>query len=722
MWIEDTYRRLHLDFHMPDWSPEILARFDAGQIVESTLRARADALYFFAKCHYGNAYYRTEVGHRHRGMGERDFLAEVIEECRKAKLTVVAYFSLVWDQWASLQHPDWCMRDPEGNAVLQFWPYLCFNSPYREYTQSMLRELVKGYDIDGIHFDMINFPFNGLACYCDRCRRLFLEEHGLRIPERPTWDEPWRAFLRFRNETVSRFAGELQRVVREQKPGLEIDFNYHGSPGFDWRAGQRPVEHASFSAQSTGESYPAAFGVHYTTMEARFLKGLFPGRPAEIVTSRFGGLWDYTIKPEAQLRWELCTALANGCKAMVVDQNLLDGTVDPLVYERVGEVFGEIERKRELWGGEPLRFAGLYYSCSSRDFYARGDLPRYLLSFGGAFRALVESHLPVEILQEEGCTLQRLQAYPVVVLANVAAMGEAEAQMFRRYVSEGGVLVATGDTALYDQWGEPRRESALDDLFGASFEGWSQTRNVYLRLGGAAGPPEAGSRAGSAAQRTPAGVPASLAAAVDAREYIVCNFPAALLRPTTGTPHGSLHLSFHDSAPPYRTFSHHLPPPWKEAGPALVLNACGKGFSLYCPARLAAAYADLYNLPAQRRLLAAMVTAHARPPVQIAAPLNVEVVIDETQGKGGGRRWVIHLLGFNARKELLTRRSNMEEAPVRPGAAMEEAPLYRARIELPADPTSVRCWSKSTELKQEGRRLELLVSEVHEAVVVELPA
>jgi hypothetical protein len=222
MWIEDTYRRLHLDFHMPDWSPEILARFDAGQIVESTLRARADALYFFAKCHYGNAYYRTEVGHRHRGMGERDFLAEVIEECRKAKLTVVAYFSLVWDQWASLQHPDWCMRDPEGNAVLQFWPYLCFNSPYREYTQSMLRELVKGYDIDGIHFDMINFPFNGLACYCDRCRRLFLEEHGLRIPERPTWDEPWRAFLRFRNETVSRFAGELQRVVREQKPGLRL--------------------------------------------------------------------------------------------------------------------------------------------------------------------------------------------------------------------------------------------------------------------------------------------------------------------------------------------------------------------------------------------------------------------------------------------------------------------------------------------------------------------
>ena len=56
---------------------------------------------------------------------------------------------------------------------------------------------------------------------------------------------------------------------------------------------------------------------------------------------------------------------------------------------------------------------------------------------------------------------------------------------------------------------------------------------------------------------------------------------------------------------------------------------------------------------------------------------------------------------------------------MRPGPAMEQAALYRARIRLPAVPKSVRAWSRSTELKTNGREVDLLVSEVHEALVVE---
>ena len=718
MWIEDTYRRLHLDFHMPDWSPEILASFDAGQIVSNVKRANADALYFFAKCHYGNAYYKTQVGKRHRNMKDRDFLAEMTRACRKASLTIPAYFSLVWDVHVSVNHPEWCMRHPDGQAATNPWPYICFNSPYRQYTTEMLKE-VAAYDIDGIHFDMINFSFNGLSCYCDTCRKMFFNRTGRHIPEQPTWDETWRQFLRFRNETILSFVSDVRAAVHSVKPDLPMDFNYHGSPGFDWRAGQKPIMHTTFNPQGSGESYPAAFGVHYTSFEARFLKDLIPDRPAEIVTSRFNGLWDYTVKQEAGLKWELTTALSHGCKVMVVDQNLHDGSVDPLVYDRLAPVYREIEEKRELWGGTPLKFAALYYSVSSRDFYARGDLPKYLLSAGGAFRALVESHLPVDVLHEENCTLEKMRVYPVVVLANVAVMSDAEAEMFRRYVAGGGVLVSTGDTALHDEAGRQRRELILADVFGATYTGKTETRNHYLRV--------EGGKVGSG---------------LEAKEYILCNYPGNIVEPTTGKPVGTLHLSFHDPLPPYQTFSHHLTPPWRQAGPAVIVNDFGKGHSLYTPSRVCAAYADLYALAAQRKLLANLVTAEAPPPLSVDAPLNVEVVVNEQRrgiagSDGGGPdsktppvslvtgktqpegRLIIHLIGCNPLKEIFTRGSQMDDRPVRPGPTMEEALLYRARIELPAAPKSVKAWSPSTELKVEGRQVDIMVSEIHEALIVE---
>ena len=725
MWIQDTYRRLHLDFHMPDWSPEILSGFDAGQIVDNVKRSGADALYFFAKCHYGNAYYKTEVGKRHPGMKERDFLAETIAACRAAGLTVPAYFSLVWDVHISVHHPEWCMRHPDGTPATNPWPYICYNSPYRNYTAEMLKE-VAAYDIDGVHFDMLNFSFNGLSCYCDTCKQLFFDRTGRHIPEQPSWDETWRQFLQFRNETLLSFAEDMCAALHSVKPDLPIDFNYHGSPGFDWRAGQKPLMHTAISAQGSGESYPAAFGVHYTSFEARFLKDLIPERPAEIVTSRFNGLWDYTVKSEAGLKWELSTALAHGCKVMVVDQNLHDGTVDPLVYDRLAPLFTEIRDKEPLWGGPPLKFAALYYSCSSRDFYARGELPRYLLSAGGAFRALVESHLPVEVLQEESCTVERLRPYPVVVLANVAAMSEGEAEMFHAYVRGGGVLVSTGNTALYDEYGRPRRESALADVFGAAYLGKTETANHFLRIDSE-----------------------SLGRGIAANEYIICNTPGNVVSPTTGSAAGSVHLSFHDARPPYQTFSHHMTPPWKAVGPAVVVNAFGRGWSLYAPSRICGAYADLYTLPAQRKLLANLVTAKAEPEIKIRAPLNVEAVITDLRGLPAGARGggdgsrdkgeggdrplslvtgkplaggglIIHLIGYNPRKEIYTSRSQMDESPVRPGPAMEEAPLYRAEIELPREPESVRAWSPTTEVKLDGCTIRLLVSQIHEALIVRM--
>jgi hypothetical protein len=54
----------------------------------------------------------------------------------------------------------------------------------------------------------------------------------------------------------------------------------------------------------------------------------------------------------------------------------------------------------------------------------------------------------------------------VLILPNLAAISDAQADVVKRYVLRGGGLIATGDTSLCNEWGEIRQDYALADLFG----------------------------------------------------------------------------------------------------------------------------------------------------------------------------------------------------------------------------------------------------------------
>src|ERR1035437_7990112 len=92
------------------------------------------------------------------------------------------------------------------------------------------------------------------------------------------------------------------------------------------------------------------------------------------------------------------------------------------------------------------------------------------------------------------------EQFSVLVLPNFAAMTVAQIESVTRFVERGGGLIATGDSSRCNEWGEPRPDFALADLFGAHITGAPsvQTRrrrptealHTYLRL-----TPEIGSRA-----------------------------------------------------------------------------------------------------------------------------------------------------------------------------------------------------------------------------------
>ena len=371
------------------------------------------------------AYYNSKVAAKCPGLGSRDLLSECLDEAKKHNLPIVAYCQVQYDSSSWRAHPDWRMQDADGKDL---GDRLCYNSGYLEFIKQVLGEMMN-YPIVGFHVDMLDFGFGPpVGCFCPRCRELFRKKYGVDMPKGVTWDKKWDHMLQFRCDSNTRFCQEVQTFVHAKRPELSVDFNYHGYPPFSWLPGEMPSQHARNGDFVTCEPLPWAFGHNTPSFLSLFIAGARPEGPWQVATSRgVRGYHDFAIRPAAELSWEVFTYFAHGVQCTIVDKLNYDGGMDPVVYDRIGGVYSEIEAKREYFGHKPLPEVGLYYSSRSRDWYGRENPAKYNAAPWGAHRALVQSHIPMGVIVEVDLSLEQLRHYPVVYLPGVAIISEQEA-------------------------------------------------------------------------------------------------------------------------------------------------------------------------------------------------------------------------------------------------------------------------------------------------------
>src|SRR5690606_38934271 len=114
-WFRENIRQIHIDFHMPEFPRDAIKNFDAEQFVSHIVRAKANVIGVFTKCHFGNAFYDNTIGHKHSGL-KGDFFGEVLTEAKKHDIKVIAYYSLGTDGPAVLNNPDWPQVDARGQV------------------------------------------------------------------------------------------------------------------------------------------------------------------------------------------------------------------------------------------------------------------------------------------------------------------------------------------------------------------------------------------------------------------------------------------------------------------------------------------------------------------------------------------------------------------------------------------------------------------------------
>ena len=673
--------------------PFFFSRASGEAIVENLLKAKVEYAVIFMK-DQDFAYYNSNLARRCPGLGGRDLFTEITEAARKHSLPIVAYCQIQGDTSAWLAHPDWRMEEWNGNSIHS---RLCYNSGYLEYTKKIATELMQ-YDIVGFHFDMLDFGFGPpYSCFCSlNCQPRFRDEYKMEMPrpKAPTWDADWEKILEFRANSNTRFCRELQAFVKSQRPEVAVDYNYHGYPPFSWVVGELPVRHAENGDFVTAESLPWIFGYNNPSLLSLFMAGARLGGPTQVATSRsIYEYYDPTIRPVADMTWEVSTCHAHGAQVTIVDKIRYDGTQDPLVYERIGKVFAESRSKRQYWGHRPLPEVGLYYSARSRDWFGQEEPLKYMQAFWGAHKALMESHLTMGMIMDENVSAARLKEFDVVYVPNAAILSDGEVRLFQDYAHGGGKLLFTGLSGVYDRYGKLQDMSALTDLIGARFvEAMLTPENNFLRL-----------------PNSLAGAEQVLLSDLPPNWPMLVNGPINRFEATTAQALGELMTPYHADSHFGRMLS-----PEKVVAPAIYVNRVGQGTVVLAGCAPDHAYAGNYRIPEHRHLIRNLIRyLQPNPLLTVDAPANVEVMLHSDDAH---QRLLIHLLCFSSPATSVA-------APFGKGRQVLPPPMetpmhYEAHLTLNRAFASATAASSGTEVRTTGQRIHLATSAIHEVLIV----
>ena len=201
-------------------------------------------------------------------------MRDVLDGCHAESIAVALYVSLIFDRWASDNHPEWRMKRANGDDIGKGGRHglNCPNSPYREYVRSWVEEICARYEFEGIRFDMTFWPG---VCYCADCKKRFADEVGGDIPTTVNWLDPkWVAFQRKREQWLAEFASVATSTVRKLRPKASVEHQSSTFP-LPWTFGvARPLVAQMDFLQGDfyGDSWQGSF-------VRKLLEDLTPNRP-----------------------------------------------------------------------------------------------------------------------------------------------------------------------------------------------------------------------------------------------------------------------------------------------------------------------------------------------------------------------------------------------------------------------------------------------------------
>ena len=456
-------RQVHLDFHTSEHLENIADAFSKEDFKAALKLGQIDCINLFAKCHHSWSYYPTKIGRIHPNLNI-DLLGAQLEACSEIGVKTQIYYTFGWSANDAQEHPEWCVRDRDGNFVTNgslpediapgdplpdfYWKFLCPNTGYHDHVLAQVAELCERYEPDGFWFDIYQAH---RYCFCEACRN-DMEEAGIDL-------EDSAAVETFNASKMKAHCSALRELIASYHPNACVFFN--GTTAIEGGINFRQEMYKHNTVQDL-EDLPTVWG-GYDKLPLQSKYFLRAGYSIAAMSGKFHTAWGEFggFKHPEALRYEAASMIAWGAACNFGDQLHPSGKMDLATYKNIGHAY-TYAKKIEAYGvgGVPSSRLGFWRSFSeSHD--------------EGLAKILLEKQINFDIAN----FAEDLNAFDVILIPGSACLDEKTAASLVRFTDAGGQLIVMGAGAM-----DKNAETLLLDI-GAEYIGEANYDRDYLLAG-----------------------------------------------------------------------------------------------------------------------------------------------------------------------------------------------------------------------------------------------
>ncbi len=367
----------------------------------------------------------------------------------------------------------------------------CRNNPgYQRFLEKVMRLGVSDIGLDLIHFDQMEGWAEPNSCHCRYCTEQFRQYLRARYTDAeldrrfgfhrldgiipppfgitrgpillPELTNPlMQDWARFRSYSYARHYAEYDDFLARLNPEVALE----GNPNLDLSANRSFLYGVDIPQMlSHGDVVWSEEPNHAEwTTDGRLISKIRSFKAARLMGKSLfvytGGRYG-SQSPSSPPRLRLAEAMAyNDYNLGMVGDVAPDGIHLTPEAKRYIQFFQQ--HKQDLSHTRPLADAAVLHSFSANEFNPGLVIPATTLFE----QTLIQTKVPFEIIFDQ--QLAGLSHYKVLVLAEQDALSDQQAETIRRFVRDGGGLVATGATSMLDEARRRRGRFALADLFGS---------------------------------------------------------------------------------------------------------------------------------------------------------------------------------------------------------------------------------------------------------------
>ena len=453
------------------------------------------------------AYYPSKIKlHRQaESLGGRDLFGEL---CRSAHEDGLAVFARMDSNRAHEEfynaHPDWFAVDRSGKPYKAGDLFItCINSPYyNDHIPSIIKEIIELYYPEGFTDNSWSGLGRDSICYCENCRKSFRDRHGMELPLKADWDDPaYRIWIRW-NYNRRLEVWDLNNRISKSKGGKDCIWAGMNSGSIsgqsrsfrDYKEICARAEIIMLDSQVRND----AEGFQQNGISGKIIHSLLGWEkliPESMAMYQAGRpTFRLSSKPANEARMWMKEGIAGGIQpwwhhvgAYHEDRRMYNTAAPVMAWHEANEKY--------LIDRHPVSNVGVVWSQQNMDFFGRDATEqRVELPWRGITQALIRSRIPFLPVHADHIG-REAEKISLLILPNLGVMTDDQVDSVRKYVAGGGNLMATGASSLYNEWGDPRSDYALSDLFGAHLSGQApslsqdknfrqlqETSHTYLRI------------------------------------------------------------------------------------------------------------------------------------------------------------------------------------------------------------------------------------------------